>query len=291
MRSRLPLITASVGLILLTGCTPPQEAAPTATHESFWKDKESYEQLYRAVDEASVPALAEPVTAAILPHHLFVGHEIARLYASLRTQDPSVVVVIGPNHYAQGDGMVQATNQDFTTPYGTVTINRALLSDLEKRGLLLVEPKTFDGEHSISTHPAFIKRTFPQATLLPIVLQENTPPQVSTALAEALNELLPKDALVLASVDFSHYMTEAESDVHDAHTHEVITNFRHADVPGIEADSPATIQTLLRYLTLRGSERIVYDRHTNSGQFTVGPPPAETTSHFYMVFTKSTHKK
>lgn len=277
------LLVASAVLFALAGCGParPADGPP---HASYWKGREAYDDLFASQRAASVEPIDGRVVGAIAPHHLFVGPDIARFYNALASQSPSVVVLVGPNHFDEGRARIQTTDRAFDTPYGRLEPDTRLIDALVARGIASIEPPTFDGEHSISTHVAFVKRAFPDATVVPIVLKVSAKPEESAALASALDELLPRDALVLASVDFSHYLPEAVADPHDEFSHAVIELFALDRVPDLEIDSPPSIDALLRYLDARGARRIAYDEHTNSGELTVGPPPDETTSHFYMAF-------
>lgn len=273
-------------LVMCGGCGAPQEIVPEALHLSYLRDKESYEELFRMTRATSAEPIREQVIGGVVPHHMFVGHEIARLYETLRLQSPSIVVIIGPNHFSQGRSAIQTTDHGYETPYGTVDIAMDVVRDLEKSGIAQIEPTTFDTEHSISTHVVFIKRTFPQARVVPIVMSAGASGLQTTALAAALDKYLPKDALVLASVDFSHYLPPDVAAFHDDYAEAVMEQFAFEHVRNLEIDSAPSIETFLSYLTLRKAQNIAYEHHTNSADFIVGSVPAETTSHFFMAFTK-----
>ena len=79
---------------------------------------------------------------------MFVGHEIARYYETLRLQSPSIVVVIGPNHFDQGKSAIQMTDRGYETPYGTLQIALDGVQYLRRKGIATVEPATFDNEQT-----------------------------------------------------------------------------------------------------------------------------------------------
>lgn len=278
-------IAALACVLALAGCVSPREPSGIA-HASFWQAKQAYEDFYETDTARGGTPIGEKIDGMVLPHHLFVGHEIARAYNALSAQEPSVVVVIGPNHFSQGKNDIQTTDGAFETPYGALEPDARIIDGLVAKGLARIEPATFDGEHSISTHVAFIEKTLPRARVVPIALRIGARPDRMDELAAALDELLPRDALVIASVDFSHYQRADVAAFHDAYSHAAIERFSFDDVARLEIDSPESIRTLLRYLEKRESQRLAYDRHTNSADFTVGEPPAETTSHFFMAFAR-----
>lgn len=279
-------IAALACVLACTGCVSAQREPSGVTHVSFWQSKQAYEDFYDTDTARDVASIAEKIDGMILPHHLFVGHEIARAYNALSNQQPSVIAIIGPNHFSRGTGDIQTTDGPFKTPYGTLEPDTRAIDALVDAGLARIEPATFDGEHSISTHVAFIKKTFPHARVVPIALRIGARPDRMNDLADMLDRALPRDALVIASVDFSHYQREDVAAFHDAYSHAAIERFSFDDIERLEIDSPESIRTLLKFLEKRGAGRVAYDRHTNSADFTVGEPPAETTSHFFMAFAR-----
>lgn len=279
-------IAAPACVLALAGCVSAPREPSGARHRSFWQSMDAYEDFYATGTARDVAPITEKVDGMVLPHHLFVGHEIARAYNALSGQRPSVVVVVGPNHFGQGKNDIQTTDGTFETPYGALEPDTRIVDGLVAKGLARIEPATFDGEHSISVHVAFIKKTFPDATVVPLALQIGARPERIDELAAALDESLPRDALVIASADFSHYLRADVAAFHDAYSHAAIERFSFDDVARLEIDSPESIRVLLKYLHERDAGRIVYDRHTNSADFTVGIPPAETTSHFFLAFAK-----
>jgi AmmeMemoRadiSam system protein B len=267
----------------------PSEGSTKQYHHSYFVDRETYDTYYQALTDAILP-FKETVLGGIVPHHLYVGPEFARFYSALRNQHPSVVVVIGPNHFDAGQGKILSTDESYETPFGILQTNTALLSELVKHSACAIERQPFDREHSISSEVAFIKKELPDTTLLPLILKQKVTQQEAQDLAKTLNEILPKDAIVLASVDFSHYLPELVADFHDQTSETAIKNFDINAVQNLEIDSPASITTLLTYLKMREEKRILYERHTNSASYGKHPELQETTSHFFIAFGKGEEK-
>ncbi|MBU1137576.1 MAG: AmmeMemoRadiSam system protein B, partial [Proteobacteria bacterium] len=67
-----------------------------------------------------------------------------------------------------------------------------------------IDEPVLAGEHSISGLVPFIKRSFPKAKFISLVLNDRTSPDQSRSLAQLLAEILPSLSLVIASLDFSH---------------------------------------------------------------------------------------
>lgn len=276
---------------LLSGCGPKtayiEEKKSTdflPVYSSFFTGKSTYEKFYERAGR--VDPLSEHVVGAIVPHHLIVGTEFARFYEKLRNQTPSTIVIIGPNHFEKGRGLILTADGRYDTPYGPVKIDPKIQQVLRKSSLIAFDREPFVREHSISAEVAFIAKTWPNATIVPIILKSSVTQAQSEELGKLLADKLPKNSLVLASVDFSHYLPELVADFHDQMSEAAIRSFDMKRVMKLEIDSPASIVTLLTFLRARGAENIVYRKHTNSASFTGHPEFQETTSHFFLAFAK-----
>ena len=142
----------------------------------------------------------------------------------------------------------------------------------------------FVAEHSISAEVSFIKKSFPEAQVLPIVLMSRATEADLVALASALHEVLPKDALVLASVDFAHYVSSEEADTLDAKSRETLVSFDVEGLASMAVDSPASIYVLMRYLTARNAQKPVILENSNSAKVIGDLTISEVTSYFTMYF-------
>lgn len=285
--TRLAIISAAS---LLAACAqnttkhmPLVETGFRPVYQSFFTGKKTYETFYERA--GTIEPLSETIIGAIVPHHLLVGTAFARFYSSLRNQHPSTVVIIGPNHFNKGKGNILTADGEYDTPYGSVQIDTSLQHSLLQSPLLALDREPFIREHSISAEVAFIKKTWPDATIIPIILKSSVTQNQSEELGKLLVETVPHDALVLASVDFSHYLPEIVADFHDETSEAAIRSFDLPRVMTLEIDSPASIVTLLTYLTARGAQNVVYREHTNSASYTNHPEIAATTSHFFFGFS------
>jgi len=249
-------------------------------HASYFRDEKTYEAFYREEIEAT----DEKIIGGILPHHLFVGYEHAKYFQFLDKQDPKTVVVIGPNHNSFGTSDVQISDMPYYTPYGELDNDKDIVSNLLDLDFIKKENKSFETEHSISSEVAFIKKHFPKTKIVPIILKLDTNIQEVESLAIKLDKILGKKSLVFASVDFSHYQPEIVADLHDENSLNTIQNFNFDNIHDLEIDSPASLYSVLKYLELRNSQSIIYNKHTNSASYSSDPSIAETTSHFFLAF-------
>jgi poly-gamma-glutamate synthesis protein (capsule biosynthesis protein) len=225
------------------------------------------------------------IYGGILPHHLFVEDKIAAYYAGLKDQNYKTIVVISPNHFEVGHSKILLSAVSRQAPDGALEpeldlINKIVASDNK----IKIEEQPFETEHGISAHVAFIKKTWPNSKIVPIILSSKTKAAEAENLGIILaNNINKNETLVLASVDFSHYQGVAVADFHDQNSQAMINNFDFSRISNLEVDSPASLIATLKYLDLVGAKKSALIFHTNSSAL-VNKPDAPGTSHSFYYF-------
>jgi MEMO1 family protein len=280
-------------LLTLTGCTRAVETNEYNVNDttnsggivqrSYYMEQAFFERAF-----ADNPAMVERdrVVAGIIPHHLLASHQIARWFDGIINANPSVVVVIGPNHNEVGNGPILTSEADWNTPYGILNRDSDLIDQLVNSGLVKVDERVFTQEHSISSEVSFIKRTFSKTKIIPIILKNKVNDAEAVELATKLNDLLPVDALVIASADFSHYLTPDEADQQDAVTLPALQSLDPKRVEEMYVDSKPTIRTVLEYSKLRHANTFDLVENTNSAKVTGQMDLTEVTSYFTGYYRK-----
>jgi AmmeMemoRadiSam system protein B len=141
---------------------------------------------------------------------------------------------------------VQTSRAAWTTLYGTLRPNTELIDTLIHDGTATAEEETFTIEHSVCGLVTMVKRYFPNATLIPIVLKSNTTKDESQKLSDNLTRICPT-CLMIASVDFAHNTTTKDASMRDALSVDILTSLKEKMMNEVIADSPATLSTLVSY--------------------------------------------
>lgn len=241
-------------------------------------DEQMWRQLLTKAEPFDLPG---PAVAAIAPHHLIDGYELAGIWRALAKQQPSTVVVLAPDHYLRGMGVTGAGAVRWPTVFGPLENDPALTARLG----LTANDGVFQGEHAVHVHAPFLRALLPASRFAPVLLRWETPRAQLEALAQRLHDTLPPEALVVASVDFSHYQPEPWASFHDEASFATVSSF---DLDGLferEVDSPEALFVALRFAQLRGAERATRVLHTNS-QRRREQLMMDSTSHQYFVLTK-----
>lgn len=267
-------------------------AVPRPVHVFKLDGIEGIDAVFQAAS-ALAPANPSPeerasLRAFVLPHHTYPAEELAVFWTDIGTRlKPSVIVVVGAAHDNQGKALVQAAKGVWITPTGSVATDDAMVDTLISSGISLSDPSVLDNEHSIGTQIPYIATVFPGVPVVPVIAQSPAGEIEARQLVADLLAVLPKDALFVSSIDFSHFLSVAEAEKRDERTLDVIANRNYAVIDGLSSeylDSPFTLETFLIYADAVGCDpKLAW--HEQSGRLS-GDLEAPGTS--YLVYSCST---
>lgn len=271
---------------------PPQrlaeeQASPAPIIES---QPEFYEpaNFSTALAHASAVLPRTDVAAVIVPHHLLASAYLARTLKAASGRAIETVVVVGPNHRNIGPSAVATTHGTWLTAEGNITTNEKLVARLAYDFDLHDDPGIFTNEHSIGAIVPFISHYFPAATLVPVVLSSHAGEGDARRLADWLNNHVGANALIIFSIDFSHYLTQEKATQRDQVTQQLL---QESNLPAISrlnndyVDSPASLMTALAYADKKHltTDIQIHGNSNDLSQF----KSASTTSYFAVLFTES----
>lgn len=221
----------------------------------------------------------EAPVSALVGHHLLAAELFRDTLKKIPSQKIRHVILIAPNHFLEGRGRIQTIDQSFSTPYGLLPINHALVRALVADGAATREPNSFYGEHGVANIVPMIKKLLPEADVTPIIVWEG----ISTATLERVRQSLKRhiqpDTLILGSFDFSHYVPSLVANEADEKT-KAMLNQRDIDhIQSSAVDSPTGLWLWLALTLDQGGQRFVLDSATNSGIITQSPIETEVTSY------------
>ncbi|MBI4414850.1 MAG: AmmeMemoRadiSam system protein B [Candidatus Kerfeldbacteria bacterium] len=285
----------SLGIVILLGITAAilfprrtvpteQQTQPAQRHISAWVRDGYYDPLFAAVD-AQLVNNDRTVVAAIVNHHLFAPDLIATTLHAISGAQPSVVVLVSPNHFGIGSGAFVTSAWGWVTMSGNLAGAPELARVLEKTGRVTIDEPVFEKEHGVFNVVTFIRHYFPGAKLLPIIVREQAAEDDIDGLAVRLDGILPADALVIGSFDFSHYKKDAVAQANDAVSMRVLGQLDADHTAGLDIDSTKGLRLLLRYAQLRGATAFHLTGHFSSAERIGDPETTENTSYITGFFT------
>ncbi|MCO4782760.1 MAG: AmmeMemoRadiSam system protein B [Candidatus Cloacimonetes bacterium] len=152
-------------------------------------------------------ALSQKVFALISPHAGFIySLEVAK--SAFSRVDPSRVkrvIILGPSHYKASTKAILSDFYQFDTPIGPINQDLQLVHQLLKHSKYFnLDNATQTKEHSIELQLPLIKTYFPEASIVSILIPDQSIEVLSAYAKHIQNEITPSD-LVLISTDMSHY--------------------------------------------------------------------------------------
>jgi AmmeMemoRadiSam system protein B len=248
-------------------------------YSSFADDTALYANAYRAAGKTAGDAIRKgtdccaeltgrgirSIRAGTISHHLFIRNLIARYFDGLaRRVHPGTIILIGPNHRARGHSPIAISALRWRTPFGFVEPDTGRIRRISGSGLARIEEEPFVNEHSIGALVPFIRRTFPGARIVPIIYKKTAERRDCVKLAGVIAGEM-NDAIILASLDFSHYKTSGEAEAEDSASLSVLCSFAGDRVDEAFVDSRPALLTLVSLCRIIGAGRVDVVEHTNSG--------------------------
>lgn len=257
------------------------QSQETVMAEPF--DLQIYEELF--IKAPAVPDNLGEIKGGIVPHHLLAGNFPAAFFNNLKKQNPEVIYLIGPDHYHAGNGKVLTFNLFWQTPYGVLAIDDKIVSDMQSSGVAEIGTKEiFSKEQSISSLVSIVKKTLPDVKVVPVIFDYTVATDTLDKFSQYLIEKVSDKSVVVASVDFSHYMTWPVANFHDELSNQVMTNLDFERTKKLDIDSWGSLYVLSKYLSAKNYNKIAYELHGNSAEFLNNPTLKETTSYFSPYF-------
>lgn len=227
------------------------------------------------------------VTGLIVPHFAPVSYMTEDALKQVTTI-PDLIILIGPNHHEAGafpitTGIYQSQIFHHDTNFATEKIQQ-----LASLGIVQRDDAVISGDHSIGTPLPIILSRFPNAKVLAIVLKYRPNPQNIEKLILGLESISTTNTLIIASLDFSHYLSSDIAPQKDSETEKYIAAHDYKHIESLSndyLDSPWTLITFLKYLEAHGVYEGKQLIHTNTGQV-AGQTIESSTSFFTYIFQK-----
>jgi len=266
--------------------TPVRRPAPEPAQPNAFFNPALFYGGLEAARQAAAEA-AGPVAGGLVPHHDLAAELLSGFFLQLEAEPPEVIFLVGPNHEAAGAPVITG-RRAWQTDFGRVEADREAVDALVAAGLAAVDEEVLAREHAMGTLMPYIKYHAPAARVVPVLLQPGLTVPELERLAGAIAGQLGPGRILVASVDFSHYLTRAEAEARDEETLAAITAGdleRLLRMGSDHLDSPGSVAVLLLAMEAVGADGPVVLGHTNSGVI-LRDDLIETTSYFTFVFTR-----
>ena len=267
----------------------PNKNQPTSSnlpvHEvRFYDDKYFIEGTTRAEENFKPPV--GKISGAVVNHNLLASFIIADLFKKVAMQNPQTLILIGPNHYEKGNFNVLTSGYAWNTKYGLVEPDELITNNLVSANLARFDEETLINDHATTALLPFIKFYMPSTKVVQLLISKKITKVEASTLSSFLVNYAKEGVVVVASTDFSHYLTSGQANIKDVETLKVINNFDYNTLISFNCDhldSPGSLAILLMTMEKIGKtkQEIIY--HENSS--TIRPDfDSFTTSYFSMYY-------
>jgi AmmeMemoRadiSam system protein B len=246
--------------------------------ESFWKGVSEAENHNTDLPKGAL--------GGIMPHHLLPASLLSDFFKRWQNNPPETIILIGPNHKERGYYKTLTSLEVWQTPFGVVYPNADIAQLLVDKQLAYVNEPVVEDEHSVAGMMPYIKYYLPNTNVVPLVLRSNFTMEELDQLAAAIKPYVSEKIVVMAPVDFSHYLTSEKAAAHDKITLEAMQNFDYKRILNFSndnTDSPSSIVLFEKIMNLVGKKNLKLLYNTNSGVID-NNPFEKTTSYFTAIF-------
>jgi len=238
---------------------------------------------------ASNSSNKEEIVSGVVPHHLLAKDIIEDFFSYISSQGkPETIVILSPDHFISG--ILEESNSFITIhlnsnqrEFSHLKIDSLLWGKLVKENKMVLNNSAVIAEHGVTALLPYIKKYFPETHILPILI----PADITKAQVEQLAETIDKntllDTIVVASVDFSHYLPPQAAYFHDIKSIRVLLNFEEEHFKNIEVDCWQALYVARLFAKLRQKEAPHIIAHKNSIDL-LNLELKETTSYFSVIF-------
>ena len=198
-------------IVILSGLSFAQDIKQPAVAGAFYPASalKLSRQIAGYLTQARPPEIDGRIDVLISPHagYVYSGAVAAYGYKAIQDKKYKSVIIIGPSHFADFDGISVYPKGVWRTPLGDAGIDSELSAALIKSNpKIYFYPAAFGREHSLEVQLPFLQRVLKDFKIVPIALRRLSYEDcqvLSRALADAVGQR--DDVLLVASTDLSHF--------------------------------------------------------------------------------------
>lgn len=225
----------------------------------------------------------ENTVGLIAPHHDLAANYIAELFQKVNKRSIKTVIVVGPNHANYGNGNIITGLVSYNFLNNQINSNTEIVNKLIQDKVAVSDIERLSTEHSIFNITPYVNYYFREAKIVPIILSGRVTEDQARKLGEYLANYLNNETIIIASVDFSHYLSTEQANVNDAVSRKAILNRDYKKLYSLNndyLDSPAAAVTVLTAATKIEANEVEIIRQANMAEAIGSGSISNSTSYF-----------
>lgn len=216
---------------------------------SPYNSKAMYDEIFDNLPQDE--KTQEAIYAGIVSHHLLAKDQIAQFYNKISSDKIQTIFLLSPDHYNHffEPGILAYTSKaPWNTPYGELEADKNAIDGLLDTNIVNSKSSAMGLEHGIYTQIPFIKKFFPNAKIVPLVLNSSLQYGDFTQLGTELKNLDKENSLLIVSSDFSHDATPDQAAQNDAKSIDELKNIGSSNIKNITSDCKQCLAVMQIYL-------------------------------------------
>lgn len=188
----------------------------------------------------------------------------------LSTASVPNLIIVGPNHDEVGTGHF-------------LTDDPALISDK----LIGIDVDNVTRDHACTAPRSVLKKILPATNFSCILVSSQSSLEEIQVLVEKLKLVLGSHGVLVASVDFSHFLSLPEAEANDLLTWGYLSSFDINSLLKLDnhyLDSPRSLSVLFGFVQAVGATTFEKVNHLNSATIMNSPDLTSTTSYFEILY-------
>ncbi len=216
--------------------------------QSAFNNKKIYDDIF-----SDLPKLdsSPEIKAGIVAHHFLARELIAQFYNQIANQNTTTIFLVSPDHFNNffKSGVVAYSSlQPWQTPFGNIESDKNYIDALIKDGSVQIGDSIIGLEHGIYVEVPFIKKFFPQARLVPLVIKNVFGYNEFLVLGKKIKGISNDRAIMIVSSDFSHDVSGEQAVQQDKKSIEILKDLEISNLDGVNNDCRACLALLDGFL-------------------------------------------
>ncbi len=212
---------------------------PTVAGQFYPESRNELEELLDMVyskekDNIEVDLANKKIIGGVAPHagYMFSAYQAVHLFEIVKNHASQfdTFIIINPNHTGMGNEVAFDSNDYWDTPYGKVEVDKDFADKLNIPVSDLEEKREHSGEVMVPMLRHFLEYDFKIAPVTITLQNYRNASNLAKNIYQA-NQDLNKKIFIVASSDFSHFVTPKTGEEQDQQVLDKIQNF---DTEGIE---------------------------------------------------------
>jgi len=240
---------------------------------------------------ASDPENKQDIVSGVVPHHLLAKEIIEDFFQHISSQEKvETIILLSPDHFNSGtlddDNAFITLDWESSSKkeeFDNIKIDSLLGKKLAGENKMVLNSSAIVYDHGITNLIPYIKKYFPETRFLPILIPIDITKEQMEHLVKTIDKETPAQTIIIASVDFSHYLPPRAAGFHDKKSIRVLLNFEEDNFDDIEVDCWQALYAARLFATLRHKTAIHIIAHKNSVDFSKLYSEI-TTSYFSVAF-------